>query len=125
RYCFVENGHDSGDLQAAEYSVLCEYFDLIESNMDIGVDLIVYLRSTPEIVHKRMMKRGRTEEAGVPLQYLKQVHDYYEKWLIDGSPKAAPAPVLIIDADKDLDTILAEYEQKKPLILGEVPMKQS
>lgn len=33
----------------------------------------VYLRSTPETVHNRMIERGRSEEAGVPLEYLKQV----------------------------------------------------
>lgn len=33
----------------------------------------VYLRSTPETVHSRMLERGRSEEAGVPLEYLKQV----------------------------------------------------
>ena len=32
----------------------------------------VYLRSTPEIVYERMKARGRKEEAGVPLDYLKR-----------------------------------------------------
>lgn len=40
RYCFVESGHNSGELQGAEYSVLCEYYDLLESTLDIGIDLI-------------------------------------------------------------------------------------
>ncbi|XP_047482640.1 deoxynucleoside kinase-like [Penaeus chinensis] len=122
RYCFVESGHDSGELHGAEYSVLCEYYDLLESNLDIGIDLIVYLRSTPETVHSRMLERGRSEEAGVPLGYLKQVHNYYENWLLEHKPRAPPAPVLVIDADKDLEKVKEEYRQKKEVIMGEKPL---
>ncbi|XP_068223467.1 deoxynucleoside kinase-like isoform X2 [Palaemon carinicauda] len=125
RYCFVESGHDCGHLQGAEYSVLCEYFDLLESQLDIGVDLIVYLKTTPEIVHDRMLKRGRSEEAGVPLEYLKQVHDYYEKWLLQHKPRSPPAPVLVIDADKELNEVVKELDEKKSFIMGEKPIKYS
>lgn len=125
RYCFLESGHDGGQLVGAEYSVLCEYYDLLESTLDIGIDLIVYLRSTPEVVHSRMLKRGRTEEAGIPLDYLKQVHEYYEKWLFQHKPRAPPAPVLVIDADRDLNEIMKEYDEKKSVIMGEKQMKSS
>ncbi|XP_066986567.1 deoxynucleoside kinase-like isoform X1 [Macrobrachium rosenbergii] len=125
RYCFVESGYDCGHLQGVEYSVLCEYFDLLESQLDIGIDLIVYLRSTPEVVHDRMLRRGRSEEAGVPLEYLKQVHEYYERWLLQHKPRSPPAPVLVIDADKDLNEVVKEYEEKKSFIMGEKPIKYS
>ncbi|XP_071548282.1 deoxynucleoside kinase-like isoform X3 [Panulirus ornatus] len=118
RYCFVESGHDCGHLKGAEYRVLCEYYDFIESKLDIGLDLIVYLRSTPEVVHRRMLKRGRSEEAGVTVEYLKLVHDYYEKWLFHHQPHAPLAPVLIINADQKLEDIRNEYDQKKSVILG-------
>nr|XP_053651355.1 deoxynucleoside kinase-like [Cherax quadricarinatus]XP_053651356.1 deoxynucleoside kinase-like [Cherax quadricarinatus] len=122
RYCFVESGHDCGHLKDAEYSVLCEYYELLESQLDIGIDLIVYLRSTPEIVHSRMLRRGRSEEAGVPLEYLQVVHNYYEKWLLNHEPKEPPAPVLIINADQDLEDIKKEYDLRKPVIMGEKPL---
>lgn len=122
RYCFVESGHDCGHLKAAEYSVLCEYYDLLESKLDIGIDLIVYLRSTPEVVHGRMLKRGRSEEAGVPLEYLKVVHTYYEKWLLNNEPRAPPAPVLVINADQELEDVKKEYDLRKPVIMGEKPL---
>ena len=35
----------------------------------------MYLRSTPEVVHERMQRRGRQEEKGVPLQYLRNVSE--------------------------------------------------
>lgn len=33
----------------------------------------VYLKTTPQTVWERMIKRGRTEESEVPLEYLEQV----------------------------------------------------
>lgn len=123
RYCFTESGHDSGDLQDCEFNVLCEYFDFLEENLDLGIDLIVYLRSTPEVVHQRMQQRGRAEEAGVPLAYLQRIHNYYERWLMKGVPHKSPAPVLVIDADNDLITVTRHYNAQKPIILGQVPYK--
>uniref|UniRef100_A0A6A7G0G5 Deoxynucleoside kinase-like isoform X1 n=1 Tax=Hirondellea gigas TaxID=1518452 RepID=A0A6A7G0G5_9CRUS len=121
RYCFVENGHDSGHLQDSEYDVLCEYFDFLEENLNIAVDLIVYLRTSPEVVHDRMKRRGRTEEAGVPITYLQRVHDYYEQWLMKGIPRSPPAPVLVIDANSDLETVTRHFNSHKAVILGKTP----
>ena len=45
-----------------------------ESGLDTGVDLIIYLRTTPEKALERVKERNRGEEAGVPLDYLQQLH---------------------------------------------------
>lgn len=54
---------------------------------------LVYLRTTPEVVYDRMKVRGRSEETSVSLDYLKQLHDLHEEWLIHGR-KYRPAPVI-------------------------------
>ncbi len=51
--------------------------------MVLDLDLIVYLRTSPEVAYSRMMDRGRKEEAGAPLGYLQLLHDAYEDWLIN------------------------------------------
>ncbi|KAF2365117.1 Deoxynucleoside kinase domain [Trinorchestia longiramus] len=119
RYCFVESGHDSGDLQSSEYDVLCEYFDSFNENLDLGVDLIVYLRSSPEVVYQRMQQRARAEEAGVPLAYLQTLHTYYERWLMERKPCPPPAPVLVIDANSDLLSVTRCIGVHQRLILGQ------
>lgn len=53
---------------------------------------LVYLRTTPEVVYERMKARGRSEETSVSLDYLKQLHDLHEDWLVHGL-KDRPAPV--------------------------------
>lgn len=52
----------------------------------------VYLRTTPEVVYERMKIRGRDEESTVSFEYLKELHDLHENWLIHGL-KERPAPV--------------------------------
>jgi len=46
RYCFVENLHQSGLMEAAEHAVLSEWFKWIVSNAEVGVDLIGKFIST-------------------------------------------------------------------------------
>ena len=66
RHCFVENLHDSGNMSDAEFSVLCEWFDFLTggqlSKIDVGVDLIIYLRTSPEVAYERKKSRARKEE---------------------------------------------------------------
>lgn len=54
--------------------------------------LLVYLRTTPEIVYERMKTRARSEEKCIPFEYLKQLHELHENWLIHGHHER-PAPV--------------------------------
>ncbi|XP_026472013.1 thymidine kinase 2, mitochondrial-like [Ctenocephalides felis] len=118
RNCFTKNSYKYGYLTDVEYDVLCCWFDWIEKSMNINLDLIVYLRSSPEIVHKRMLQRCRSEEMAVPLEYLKQVHESYEQWLIQTPPENLPSPVLIIDADQSLDDIVKSYKKYESRIFG-------
>lgn len=91
RYCFVENMLKTGVLHQGMYNILQEWYDYIHSQIQIEADLIVYLRTTPEIVYNRMMNRARSEESCVPLQYLEQLHDLHERWLVHGHfPRPAP-----------------------------------
>merc|ERR1711997_1059464 len=104
RHCFVENLHDSGKMSDAEFSVLCEWFDFLASgnlsSVDVGVDLIIYLRTEPEVAYERKKSRARKEEEVVPLEYFEELHRLHEKWLSNND--LLPAPVLVIDANVDL-----------------------
>ncbi|XP_038211881.1 deoxynucleoside kinase-like [Zerene cesonia] len=115
RHCFVENAKKQNFLQDPQYQVLLSWFDYTEKNIDISLDLIVYLRTTPEVVWERMMKRGRAEESEVPLEYLQQVHESYENWL--SSPDVG-CEVLTIDADRNIDSVLEDLERYTYKILG-------
>ena len=136
RYCFVENMYRTEKMLGCEYEVLDEWFKFAtnDSALDLKVDLIIYLKTTPEKVilyfHilfcftiglpqalERINIRARSEENQIPLEYLKQLHDLHESWLVD-QKYPLPAPVLVIDADKDLQEMVDVYRKHEGTVFG-------
>jgi len=54
---------------------------LLDSLGELQLDGFIYLRAEPTVCAKRMSKRGRPEEQGVTVEYLKQLHEKHERWL--------------------------------------------
>lgn len=54
---------------------------------------MIYLRCSPELCLDRMKQRNRAGEEGIPLSYLKKVHDRQEEWL----KTLEDIPILTID----------------------------
>lgn len=117
RYCFVEHMMRTGTLHPAQFAVLDEWFRFIHREIPIDVDLIVYLKTSPLIVHERIKKRARSEEQCVPLSYIEDLHKLHEDWLVNRTFAECPAPVLMIDADLDLSQITEEYKKSEHQIL--------
>merc|ERR1712179_664070 len=114
KYCFVENLMRSGKMPLSEYEALSSWFDflLTSPQVDLGVDLIVYMRTSPEVALTRLMERGRGEEHLIAKQYIDDLHQLHEDWLIHGK-HALPAPVIVVDADKDLEEMKVVFIKKE------------
>lgn len=78
------------------------------------------MRTTPEVVYERMMKRNRAEEKSVPLEYLQSLHELHEDWLYYKSLHSLPAPVVVLNADLDRSVITDEYEKCETILTKEV-----
>ncbi len=76
RHVFAENLVRNGLMAPSEFAVLSVWYDFLadQSPIDVSVDLIIYLRTNPEVALERLRKRQRSEEACVSLEYL-QVWD--------------------------------------------------
>ncbi|KAL1494974.1 hypothetical protein ABEB36_010472 [Hypothenemus hampei] len=118
RFCFMEQAFANGYLHSADYTVLDQWYKWLRTNVDISLDLIVYLRSSPAVVYERMKARGRPEESGVSLEYLQQLHDSHEQWLMTDDERFNTIPVLVLDADKSLEEIKQQYKRNENKILG-------
>ncbi|XP_033013043.1 thymidine kinase 2, mitochondrial isoform X1 [Lacerta agilis] len=117
KYIFVENLYRSGRMPEVDYAVLTEWFEWIIKNMDVSVDLIVYLQTSPETCYERLKRRCREEEKVIPMEYLAAIHQLYEEWLIKQTIFKVPSPVLVLQADHDLRDMMEKYEENQDRIL--------
>jgi deoxyadenosine/deoxycytidine kinase len=96
-----------GELKDLEMNML-HFMDKIFTENKLGEfckpDLIIYLRTDPEICLERIQHRGRHEERGINLQYLNLLHQAHDKWL--GKPYKnrpnyeVPCPVITLDGNR-------------------------
>ncbi|XP_064599305.1 thymidine kinase 2, mitochondrial-like [Liolophura sinensis] len=118
RYCFVENLHFSNLMHGVDSAILDEWFHWILKNVDVNLDLIVYLKASPQTCHNRIQRRQRGEESAVSLKYLEVLHDLHEDWLIRENRFKLPAPVLVLDAECDVDTLVKTFKSQEKMLFG-------
>lgn len=115
-FCFAKNCYESGFMTAVEWKVYQDWFSLLIQNYTQKPSGFIYLRTSPKVCFERVKKRGRSEEAGFNLEFLTNLHNRHEDWLvnkIDLPDFLKDVPVLIIDCDQDFEQ--DEQRQKKML----------
>ncbi|KAK7490842.1 hypothetical protein BaRGS_00017898 [Batillaria attramentaria] len=117
RLCFVENDYRNKTINGMEYTILTNWYDWLVKSQKADVDLIVYVRADPEVCFERIQKRSRKEEALVPFSLIKDLHDLHEDWLIHHTNSKPPAPVVILDANRDYSEMKQLYETHRQDIL--------
>jgi len=83
RHVFATNMHQIGAMTEAEWQVYCGLWEFLASNYCVEPDAIVYLRTPAEECRERITERDRSEEAGIGLDYLKQLEALHDNWLLD------------------------------------------
>ena len=73
-----------------------------DPQVNLGVDLIVYMRTSPDFALSRLKQRGRGEEHLIDKQYIEGIHQLHEDWLLKGN-KIRAASIIVIDANRDLE----------------------
>jgi deoxyadenosine/deoxycytidine kinase len=106
RVCFAKNCHASGVMTDMEYNIYCDFHSFItQSNSGLDIDAIVYLQAEPDVCMSRLKSRNRSEEEGVPLEYLKSLHACHEDWLVHRTVECPgftdDIPVLTLDCNVD------------------------
>ncbi|XXG73561.1 hypothetical protein AAC387_Pa07g2459 [Persea americana] len=82
RMVFVRAVHEANWMNEMEISIYDSWFDPVVSVLPgLVPDGFIYLRASPDTCHKRMKLRKRTEEGGVSLDYLRDLHEKHESWL--------------------------------------------
>lgn len=77
---FATTAKERGFMSPEEYDLYVSIYKNMSRDV-MPPDIFVFLDVSPEECYDRMHSRGRSEEEGVPLDYLKQLYDNYQKLL--------------------------------------------
>ncbi len=97
--CFAQNGQDQGFFSPLEWQLYNEWVKFLVARCTPPRGFI-YLRATPEVCFERIKTRNRESEGAISLEYIKQIHTWHERFLIDKQhdlPSIAQVPVLVLD----------------------------
>lgn len=110
RFVFAENCYRTGLMTPTEYQLYRGLWKFLVSNYCVEPDLILYLRTPAEVCLERIKVRDRVEEAGIPLDYLLQLENLHDEWLLD-NPKT-----VVLDGERrwNAKEILAKVEANGP-----------
>jgi deoxyadenosine/deoxycytidine kinase len=114
RYCFAKNCYELGYMNALEWKLYQEWFTWLVGNYVKKPDGFIYLQTDPSVCHQRLLKRSRKEELEVSRDYLQQLHDKHESWLVKKEGVAdflQDTPVLVLDCNIDFENNPAELER--------------
>ena len=94
-YVFVTNNYLRGDLSERDYETYMELFSLMKRMMRLP-DLMIYLRKSVPSLIRQIQKRGREDEQGMQIDYLKDLNDRYEEFIFN----KYEGKVLVIESDE-------------------------
>lgn len=92
KFVFAKMLHDNGDMEDVEHQIYMKWFDNFFK--ELPTHDLFYIRTEPEVAHLRLLQRARAGE-NVPIDYLRQIHQYHEDWLGD------PSKVVLVDGNVD------------------------
>ena len=75
---FAKMLYESGKMEDVDYQIYNKWFDTF--NMFSKEEIIIYIHTSPEVAHQRVLKRARKGEE-IPLEYLKKCSEYHDKWI--------------------------------------------
>ena len=96
-YIFAANNHDMGNMDDRDFETYMELFEQMMTIVRLP-DLMIYLRSSVPHLVDNIRKRGRDYEQTMPLQYLSNLNERYEEFVM----KTYQGRKLVIDVD-DMD----------------------
>jgi len=75
--CFGTVVFEDGNMTEDEFAIYADCFGNMKRFLRYP-DVLVYLRTDPQVCYDRMSRRARAEESAVPLEYLRRIHDKHE-----------------------------------------------
>jgi thymidine kinase len=99
--------YDSKKIEYINYQIYLNWFDTFSE--EFPVHKVVYVQTEPEKCYQRIVKRSRTGEENIPLEYLTSCSDYHNNMLNKNLEDCVCLDQLVLDGNIDI------YENKKQI----------
>ena len=107
---FSKSCYEIGYMNNIEKSTYDIWFKWLEDKITRKPDGIIYLRASPQLCFSRMHKRDRVEESTVSLEYLTNIHNKHDQWLMNAR-EYNDIPIYVIDNTEDPSKALERVEE--------------
>lgn len=114
RRCFISLLKATGALRSPEVALVEQWEAFALGELRLTPDLIIYLRTSPQVALERLRRRGRPEEQTIDLGYLEALHKEHELWLSEHSS----CPVLWLDGDLSEENARVHVDRCESAILA-------
>lgn len=101
---FAKMLYDSKKIEHVNYQIYLNWFDTFSD--EFPVNKVVYVKTSPEKCYQRIVKRSRTGEENIPLDYLASCSNYHDNMLDKQNLECVCLEQLILDGNVDI------YENK-------------
>ena len=101
---FAKMLYDSKKIEHVNYQIYLNWFDTFSD--EFPVNKVVYVKTSPEKCYQRIVKRSRTGEENIPLEYLTSCSNYHDNMLDKENHECVCLDQLILDGNVDI------YENK-------------
>ena len=118
-YCFAKNCFENGSMTEIEYNIYRRWFEWLIDSFSVKSKGYIYIRTDPEVCYERVKKRSRSAEGIIPLEYLTDLHNKHEEWLMS----LPEDEVLVLDGNRDFESnedIFNEYVLKIKMFLKNI-----
>jgi deoxyadenosine/deoxycytidine kinase len=106
---FAKMLYDSKKIEEVNYKIYLSWFDTFSE--EFPVDKIIYVKTSPEKCHSRILKRSRDGEANIPLEYLNNCHKYHDDMLDTSLEECVCKNQLILDGNVNIYENANQIEQ--------------
>ena len=101
---FAKMLYDSKKIEHVNYQIYLNWFDTF--SYEYPVNKVVYVKTSPDICYQRIIKRSRTGEDNIPLEYLTSCSNYHDNMLNKENKECICLNQLTLDGNVDI------YEHK-------------
>ena len=97
---FAKMLYDTKKIEHVNYQIYLNWFDTFSD--EFPVNKVVYVQTSPDKCYQRIVKRSRTGEENIPLEYLTSCSIYHDNMLDKENQECVCLDQLILDGNVDI-----------------------